>query len=336
MQLQKMVTPTIKISLLVLIASLFFTSCVEPIEFDPGDVSPYPVLVSRPCGDSTVSVYISKSRFFLANRSNVHALDDATVTLIVNGVPSAGVYDEGACNGYGGYLFPLLPRPGDSLRIEALVPGFSDKVSAVTAIPQQPSFEIVDCVIDTNVQENWGNIKAKIRFKVNCSGPNEYYAVRILKAFSASDTLNLDDLNFIVNDPIVNNSNFEDVLDGYNGSFWDREMFFSSELFTGGSHEFTAVLEYWQGYWESFSSNPFTLYLEVRALSPELYRYIRTTGGPNSELDELFGEPVQVFCNIDGGIGIFGGYTIKRSGMPEVHYGHVDMPEQYYYKSTKK
>jgi hypothetical protein len=45
---------------------------------------------------------------------------------------------------------------------------------------------------------------------------------------------------------------------------------------------------------------------------------------------------VQVFCNIDGGIGIFGGYTIKRSGMPEVHYGHVDMPEQYYYKSTKK
>ena len=112
-----MVTPTIKISLLVLIASLFFTSCVEPIEFDPGDVSPYPVLVSRPCGDSTVSVYISKSRFFLANSSNVHALDDATVTLIVNGVPSAGVYDEGACNGYGGYLFPLLPRPGDSLRI---------------------------------------------------------------------------------------------------------------------------------------------------------------------------------------------------------------------------
>ena len=99
----------------LLLVTALFSSCVEPIEFDPGETSPYVVLISRPTSDSTVCVHLSRSRFFLEN--NVpQAISDAQVTLSLNGVATTGVFDDDAYNGFGAYTFAVLPQPGDSLR----------------------------------------------------------------------------------------------------------------------------------------------------------------------------------------------------------------------------
>lgn len=328
-------------------AAALFGACVEPIEFDPGEMSPYAVLLSRPTNDSTVSVYISQSRFFLDN-SAPQVVSDAQVTLAVNGVETVGVFDNTAYNGYGAYTFAVLPQPGDSLRVEARVPRFDARVTASTYIPQLPDVEVLEVVLDTgngSYYDEYGGYYTndsyyyKVRFKVKSQSNNEYFAVRLLTPSvnygSTWDTLFQNIQYFSVNDPIVNNVDFADIIDGDDGSFYGSELFFSSELFTGGSHEFSAVFSLWPSLkTEAYVNMP--IVVEVRALSKELYRYIQTTEGYYSEIDELFGEPVQVYCNIDGGIGIFGGSSLRCFVTPQARCGRFDHSDGYYYKSNLK
>ena len=328
-----------------LLATALFASCIEPIEFDPGETSPYVVLISRPTNDSTVCVHLARSRFFLEN-SVPQAISDAQVTLSLNGVATAGVFDDDAYNGFGAYTFAVLPQPGDSLRVEAQVPGFDERVTASTYIPQQPEVEVLELVVDTGSNSSYydysyGDYYYKIRFKVHSNGNNDFFAVRILTpelilgdTSAYWDTLHYYCENFQVNDPIVNRSDFEDIIDGYDGSFNGFTMYFSSELFTGGSHEFSAIFHRWASSYTDYATMP--IVVEVQALSKELYRYIQTTDGYYSEIDELFGEPVHVICNIQNGIGVFGGYTTKRFAAPPARYGHFDHGDGYYYKAAPK
>ena len=53
--------------LIVLLLAVVMSSCEKVVDFDPGDVSPYVVVVSKPVSDSLVSVYVGYSRFFLDN-----------------------------------------------------------------------------------------------------------------------------------------------------------------------------------------------------------------------------------------------------------------------------
>ena len=121
-----------KIHYIIIVATLVMASCSEPIDFKPGQVEPYAVLLSRPTNDSTVCVHLAYSRFFLDNR-DPEAISDATVTLDVNGVTSVGTYDAGAYLGYGGYTFTAMPQPGDTLKVTASIPGYDKTVKATTS-----------------------------------------------------------------------------------------------------------------------------------------------------------------------------------------------------------
>ncbi len=54
------------------------------------------------------------------------------------------------------------------------------------------------------------------------------------------------------------------------------------------------------------------LYLDVISCSPEFYKYFRTYIINASERINPFVEPVEVYSNIENGLGIFAGYTINR------------------------
>ncbi len=341
-----LIMKTIKYILTVFFVTLV-CSCTEPIEFDAGEISPYVVLLSRPSSDSTVCVYISKSRFFLDN-SLSNTIDDATVTLYLNGVAHSGTFDPGAYNGYGAYVFTACPNAGDTLRVSARVPGFPDEVTSTTVIPQLPGIEILDYVVDTGMgrgyHDEYGGYYYgdecyyKVRFKINSLTNNEFYKVRFLRPeemFNGGtyywDTVLPFPIWFYVNDPIVNVSDLESALDGDDGSFSGYELLFGNELFSGNSHEFTAIINQWPtGADINYYYMP--IYLEISSLSRELYRYIQTSKGYYSDFDELFGEPIQVFCNIKNGIGIFGRYACKRITMPPPRFDHFEHVNENDYK----
>ena len=316
-------------------------SCFKAVEFDPGEISPYPVLVSRPECDSTVKVYLSYSHFFLADGHADQQITDATVTLDINGVTTQGVYvvDDYAVP-LSHYSFNVHPAPGDTLSVTARIPGRETPVTAGTRIPQLADYEILDYIIDTTDIDCY---YFKIRFKAKSHSPIDYYSVK----FFVSDSYDSDDTTgtlwstdesgfrqvyFSVNDPIVNSNDVTTVIDGEDGSFYDSEMVFTSELFSGGEHEFTAIFGMWVNSDEKrrdFSQLP--VYMHVRTLSQDLYRY-NLTRDLNSESDGILSEPVQIYCNVHGGIGIFGASSLRKIHLTAPRFEHFNHGNTYYYK----
>lgn len=343
--------------------AVLMCSCEKVVDFDPGDVSPYVVVVSKPVSDSLVSVYVGYSRFFLDNRG-FNGADNATVTITSGSNTAVGTYDPdcfiqsdyyddwngyyGDTTHYGGYGFMLRPNPGDTMRVSATVPGYDKIVTAQTVVPPQPQVEIVDLVIDTLDEVTGGyyycyysSTYYRLRFRINCNSNREYFSVRVLlgEEIYLSDTVSVWDSTqmssyyFTVSDPIVNNASLEDAFDGDDGSFSGREMTFSSERFSGGAHEFTMEFDATTYGNRDILGRP--VKIEVCALSEELYRYNVTSSGYTSDLDDLFSEPVQVYCNIKGGIGIFGASTKKIFKAPAPRVENFNNSASYYKKKKK-
>ena len=326
--------------ILFALLSLSLASCFKPVEFDPGEISPYPVLVSRPECDSTVKVYLSYSHFFLDDGHAYKLITDAAVTLDINGVSTQGVYvvdnDEAPLSHY---FFNVRPAPGDTLNVTARIPGCETPVTAGTRIPQLADYEILDYIIDTTDIEC---CYFKIRFKVKSHSPIDYYSVKFFVSDSydshdttgtlwSTDEAYFRQVFFSVNDPIVNSSDVSSVIDGDDGSFYDNEMVFTSELFSGGEHEFIAIFGKWMNSDErqrNISQLP--VYMHIRALSQDLYRY-NLTRELNSDSDGIFSEPVQIYCNVNGGIGIFGASSLRKIHLTTPRFEHFNHGNTYYY-----
>ena len=344
--------------LIVLLLAVVMSSCEKVVDFDPGDVSPYVVVVSKPVSDSLVSVYVGYSRFFLDNRE-FKGVDNATVTITSGSNTSVGTYDPRCfyyddyyyygmdTTFYGGYKFTVCPHPGDTMRLSASVPGYDKNVTATTVVPPQPQIEIVDYVIDTLDEDPYGSsFYYRLRFRINSNGNKEFFNVKMFFGGMKQtqddtvwvwDTTQMISEYFSVSDPIVNNASLEGALDGDDGSFYGRIMYFSSERFSGGAHEFTMEFQYYNGFIDQTHINGLEMpvVLEVQSMSEEMYRYDITSTGYTSDLDDLFSEPVQVYCNIKGGIGIFGASTNKRVKAPTPRVENFNNSSSSYYKKKK-
>lgn len=347
---------------MILMLATLMSSCEKLVDFDPGEVEPYVVMVSKPVSDSLVAVYLGYSRFFLDNR-NFNIIDNASITITSGNNTAVGTYDPkcfiqseyyddwngyyGPTTYYGGYKFTVSPHPGDTMRLSATVPGYSETVTATTVVPQQPQVEIVDYVVDTMNEDPYStSFYYRLRFRINCNSNKEFYSVKLYCGEIRQtlddtvwmwvwDTTQMRESYFSVSDPIVNNASLEGALDGDDGSYGGREMYFSSERFSGGAHEFTMEFEYYYGMQAQINGMELPVVLEVRSLSEEMYRYDITSTGYTSELDGLFGEPVQVYCNIKGGIGIFGASTNKKVKAPTPRVENFNNSSESYYKKKK-
>lgn len=307
---------------ILLLAVLLFGSCEKVIDFDPGEVSPYVVMVSRPECDSLVKVYLSRSSFFLEDYGSISYISDASVRLYVGDQAYDGTYVFDSYKGY--YQFNVSPQPGDSLYVEATVPGEEKKTTAGTRIPKKPVVELVDYTLEVD-EETWSPT-FKLSFKIKSGGGREYYSISLINSYEMIDIDSVtriwdtvdaiyDMVYFLVDDAIVNNTDIGTVIDGDDGAFAGFELNVSNEMFKDGEHVFTLEIgDYSYGNTiEELAEKP--CWLCVRSLSPDLYRYNQTIEAQNNS-DELFAEPVQVHSNVNGGIGIFGGSAKKVMRMP--------------------
>ena len=353
---------TIKIFPIICVV-LMFCSCQEVLDFDPGEINPYPVMISKPDSeDSVVTVYVSQSRFFLDENNYPGGINGATVVLEVNGTPLTGTFDNDPSNRtYDRYVFNVHPQPGDSLHLTASVPGFDKTMSAGTRVPVKPQVVITDFVIDTTdcYFREWDstwvrqNYYFRIKFKLTSTSPKEFYAVRAIisqgvdyndTTYSHWDTNEVDFLYeyFECNDPIVNTTEMEDLLEGEaSTSFYGDKMVFSNELFQSGEHEFTIEFGRWadeshSGHWGNYmlDYSQIPIRLLVRSLSRDLYLYTLTTQ-QQSDMDIFFSEPVQVHCNINDGIGIFGASSLNKLHLPAPRFEDFNHNENDYYYEKK-
>lgn len=296
------------------------------IEFDADEVSPMPVVRCIPEVGDSLTARITLSRFFLDTRP-FKVIEDATAQLSVNGTPTeVGTYADGE------YHFGYIPKAGDKMELKVATPGY-DEVTAATTVPNPPCIDTV--FMTGTLSEEEQTIDCKVHVVIDDpANETNYYSLRLEFAYvqtidtviNGNDTIvNYVDssggkLYFSVDDPLLQTASTT-AIDVVIGGTEVDAFVFSDEMFDGTRHDITlSTYRYlYSPYYandakQRLVSRQFKVRAVVQSLSEEIYRYRRSKQGSNP-LDgiEIFSEPVQIFSNIEGGIGIFGAVnTVKK------------------------
>ncbi|MCR4659865.1 MAG: DUF4249 domain-containing protein [Bacteroidales bacterium] len=153
----------------------------------------------------------------------------------------------------------------------------------------------------------------------------------IIGPHSVYDTVILSDTNKVNISPSFTCRDYliadpqTDLVGGLGENYEYNEMFFDDSKINGMQHEvqLTVLLsgyylndygydiyEPYYGYSScTYDTSTLNITMELTSYSRDLYLYEQTTNSIDSELGGIISEPVQIHCNINGGIGIFAGKT---------------------------
>jgi hypothetical protein len=302
----------------MLLFSVF--SCEKNIEFKGREQAPLLVINSILSPDTFMLASVSRSMFFLSNDENT-AIEDADINVFVNDEP-AGKYafsHNDSIYSYGDmwlvlkeqshYLLPCKPKAGDRIRYEASVPGLKS-VTCETVIPQP--VEIIS--LDTEMVKDPDNypygygMDFRMKFK---DRPNErnYYRIAVYMRSLVHDWLNPSETYIDISPVHITSDDM--VLD--TGAPTDgiltketpnRYNLFSDELIEGK--------EYTIKFHSSLNTNSYgddkreAVIVRLLSITEDYYLYLRTLTASGQTGDTPFSEPVQIYNNIKGGIGILG------------------------------
>jgi hypothetical protein len=312
---------TIKISIVLLISIVFLVSCEKDIEFSGKITDPLIVLNCVISPDSIISAYVSKSKFFLANEPGFDNVENADVLVYLN-----GKFKEKMTHVSGGlYISDFIPEAGDNIVLKTSAAGVQS-ASSQTIISSKPTVISVDTTIESlsyypivsypvgnvdNAPDTTGvnltyQIKMKIKIHDNAKEQNFYRLLATLPANSKENKYSYSYVDITLDGLLSGNQNDPASLINISGS---ENIFkiFSDELFNG--KEFSVALTISGTNYIKLNDNQ-TPYLNINLqnLSSDYYKYLFTLGQSLSS-DGFFSEPVQIYNNVVGGIGIFGSYN---------------------------
>lgn len=315
-----------------LIAFLF--SCEKEIEFKGDEVKTKLVLNGILMPDSVVKIQLTESRFFLDNSRSFNKIDHAEVTLWKDGEQIE--FLQHTSEGY--YTGTYIPREGDNLRITASCPGFDPiecETQIVSATPiiavdtANTRVEIREAIIgESDNNGNWiatdtidylesveGDIA--ITFK-DTAGIANYYAIRLYLhiRYESGDVYDWplyytsDDMVFKTNNELSFNDD-----DDYTSA--RSSHLFGDDLFDGREYRLKIKIYGYYGYYP-YKESKITgtaILVTLQSLSPSYYLYLKTREA-SYDSEDFFTEPVQIYSNIKGGIGIFCNYSNSNYRIP--------------------
>ncbi len=306
-----------KISLIVIMLALSLGyACEKIIEIDLEATEPRLVMNALITPDSGVSIVLSRSMHILDNHQVVR-ITNAMVKLYEDDVEVAQLQHVAT----GKYTTAYTPKLGKTYRIEASAENFDD-ISAMCNLP----LPVVITGLDTTIIKDEYS-QAMLAFDVSFSDPageSNYYMLEAFLRYTyeeydpwgfSIDTLYQNADTVIVDttwgiytmveryEPVYLNSNdiiLEAISSNYGGG-----LVFTDELINGKPYKIRATTYIW-AYGEEM-----TLNVHLKSITRAYYMYMRTLSAHYSAQGDPFAEPVFVFSNVEGGMGIVGGYTIS-------------------------
>lgn len=278
------------IKYIVLASFIAFVSCEKVLDMDIPDGEHKIVINSLfTDSDSSILVHVSKS---------LHILDKAE-SLNLSGAKVKLYEDEiliDTLENLGDGLFGLQNWPlakGKEYKIEASYEGLKT-VNAKNIIPEKTLIN----AFDTALVKKYDYDYIECRLKLNDPGNTKnYYLVRAV-AYSYDEYEEYEyPINLISDDPIV-----EEFLD-----WGDSGFLFSDDVINGKSYEIIFYTDIWNV--TSWSGNPVIVVFYLETITEEYYKYAKSFSRHKQTTNNPFAEPVQVFCNIENGFGIFAGYS---------------------------
>lgn len=283
---------------------LLFTNCTKEIEFDAQDIAPRIVVNSLFTNDSLWTANISRSVGVLETTSYT-SIDDADVSIFDgNGVQVTTLTNQGD----GLYTSPTgaTPQADELYTIEVNAPGYTS-VSATNRIPTAVQINSIDTVSSTN-SDGENILETTINFQDPPANEN-YYMVEVLVKGTWIDEFEGDTIEF--REPLrisCNDINVETINRFNSGGFENTYLYLmlKDENFDGEDYALTfSVINYAE-------LKDLELFGEIRLVntSAAYFNYLKSFNMYQSASGNPFATPVQVYSNVENGMGIFAGGTL--------------------------
>lgn len=259
------------------------------------------------------------------------AVRDAEVTVQVNGQETYdAVFNEINLS----YECAYVPKSQDRIRVTAR--HLEQVAYAETTVPQKPKIEVLGHeVIPENpyreTEELFNRVDTIMRlsFRIDDAGGEQYYRLRVRGERTAHYDVGIyatpivyyymQDIYFS-DDELFNDERLNTNFGGWPANF---SNVFDNSLMRGRSYTFTVYSPKagnTSGYmrillddWKSEGPEiPTRVMVELQAISPELYRYLKSAQHYRVTANDANAEPVQIYSNIEGGWGIFGSLSYDR------------------------
>lgn len=290
--------------LFLILSALTLSNCTKEIEFDAQDIAPRIVVNSLFTNDSIWSAHISRS---------VGVLETTSYTTIDNA--SVNIFDDNANlvttlthQGNGLYTSPtgITPQANQSYTIEASASGY-ESVNASNSIPSAVPIYQLDTVTSTN-SDGETILEATITFQ---DPPNisNYYMLEVFVTGMYYDEWEQDSIE--IREPLqisCDDINVETVNRFNFGGFENTYLYLmlKDQNFDGENYSLTfSVINYAE-------LKEMDLFGEIRLVntSEEYFNYLKSFNMYQRTINNPFATPVQVYSNVNNGMGIFAGGTL--------------------------
>ena len=278
---------------------MLFASCDIVVDLDIPEHERVLVVNSILTTDSMINASISHS-VGAFDASSISYVNNATVEVYEDGV-LLGEMNEEASLSYNYmdeldstyvYNFNQNPVAGKIYSYEIVHPDY-EAVRAETTVPAAVKLNVNDVTL---LSEQDYEKHYRVRFSFNDAPEDNFYRLRLSYQYEYE----YDDefYDFESNDASIISSA------GGGATFYGDEALFDDEMFNGTEKEISI---------DFFVYNkPFEYTLELTSVSESYYTYIRSLRAHYDNQDQFIfaGEPVQVFTNIENGLGVLGSMSV--------------------------
>ncbi len=262
------------------------------------------------------------------------AIGDAEVTAEVNGQQTFSLYyDSRNCT----YRSSYTPKEGDRIRVTARMG--NQELQAETTVPQVPHIEVLGSEeLSDNPHRSVNGLEyntdslMRLTCRISDAVGNNYYRLRVRSERSGVIKSSVNQGNvrvevfylmqdvYFSSDELFVDSRLTSNFGGWPAFFSDV---FDDSLMHGGNYTFTIdspkVPYNGEGLGlitsEAKESNPPLpprVMIELQAVSPELYRYLKSAQLYRVTASDAYAEPVQIYSNVQNGWGILGALSYDR------------------------
>ena len=288
----------------LILSALTLSNCTKEIEFDAQDIAPRIVVNSLFTNDSVWSAHISRSVGVLETTSYT-TIDDANVNIFD---ANANLVTTLTHQGNGLYTSPtgVTPQANQSYTIEASASGY-ESVNASNSIPSAVPIYQLDTVTSNN-SDGETILEATITFQ---DPPNisNYYMLEVFVTGMYYNEWEQDSIE--IREPLqisCDDINVETVNRFNFGGFENTYLYLmlKDQNFDGENYSLTfSVINYAE-------LKDMDLFGEIRLVntSEEYFNYLKSFNMYQRTINNPFATPVQVYSNVNNGMGIFAGGTL--------------------------
>lgn len=319
---------TLHIIWFVLLSISIFTSCEKEIDFDGETTESQLVLNSFITPDSTIAANISESQFFLNNDYLFKAVENAEVSIYCNGILKETM--QHSLNGK--YISATKPEVGDIVKLVVKVPEKDEITGETTVYPKanvakldsiviwtgaKPIIETVNTV-DNGLPKTETIVVGKYRFRTiryiltfeDAANMKNYYRLVVSQTstFNGKKKVNYD---YTLDDIVSGNT--KDLLPGIPAINESKNQFhvFTDELINGKTYPLSFIIRdtatiYLPEYQRPLPKK--TVEIDLQSVCNNFYLFLKTRSDQQTA-NQLFSEPIQIYNNVTGGIGLVGSYT---------------------------